>query len=112
VQAHMVSQLLSAELEQRPLLWTWSDAAEGLWIGCWSIVGSGLGWAFRRVTRLGLAIVISTGLLSSLCWGMMVLVGGWMPLIPSLLGLLLSSSTIGLFQLPTRWVRSSPRRLP
>ena len=34
IHAHMVSQLLSAVLDNRPLLWAWSKWSEALWIYC------------------------------------------------------------------------------
>ena len=39
VHAHMVSQLVSAILDDRPLLWFWSPWQEYLWISSWSFVG-------------------------------------------------------------------------
>ncbi len=38
LQAQMVSQIISAVLDERPLLWWWSDWVEGIWIWLWSMI--------------------------------------------------------------------------
>ena len=43
--AHMISQLLSAVLDGRSLLWVWSLGQEMLWIGSWTLVGGVAGGA-------------------------------------------------------------------
>lgn len=84
VQAHMVSQMLGAVLEDRPLLWVWPEWAEGLWIGAWSgLAGVGL-WKIRRGSALGLSFGLGIGGLSVVC-GLLFLQGGWIPWVPPLL---------------------------
>ncbi|UBF23750.1 CHASE2 domain-containing protein [Kovacikia minuta CCNUW1] len=39
VHAHMISQILSAVLDGRPLLWVWPQPTEIAWIWIWSLVG-------------------------------------------------------------------------
>jgi CHASE2 domain-containing sensor protein len=89
VQAHMVSQLLSAALDNRSLLWSWSNLVEGIWITLWAIVGSGCGWLIQRLVRLGLSLLLASGLLIGLCWLMMV-IGGWIPLVPTVMAIAVS----------------------
>jgi CHASE2 domain-containing sensor protein len=92
IQAQMVSQLLSAVLDRRPLLWVWHPAIEMGWIGAWSLVGGVLGWRQKFIT-LGVgslsAIVILTGVS-----GMLLLQGGWVPLVPPAIGLILTSGIV------------------
>lgn len=108
VQAHLVSQLLSAALDNRSLLWSWSNLAEGAWISLWAIVGSSCGWFIRRMGRFGLALVIATGLLIGFCWGMMVM-GGWIPLVPAVIAIGVSGVVARLY----RWfVPRSSERFP
>lgn len=93
LQAHLISQLLSAVLDRRPLLWAWSEGGEVLWIMAWAIAGAGVGQMGcsrgRWFVLLGLGVA-GVGLVS---WGLL-LVGGWVPLVPA--GLALVGSSVGL----------------
>lgn len=90
IHAQMVSQILSAVLDRRPLLWVWQGWGEILWIGNWALLGSILALAFRRFAAFAGSIACAALLLFALCWGLL-LQGGWVPLIPPLAALLLSS---------------------
>ncbi len=93
VHAHMVSQMLSAVLDKRPLLWVWSSGIEILWITSWSLLGGLIIWRFRRLNGIAIAMVVSIVLLSSACW-LVLTQGGWIPLVPALSGLMLTSSLV------------------
>jgi len=100
IHAHMVSQLLGAVLDGRPLLWTWAGWMDWAWIGGWAIVGGGLTWVVwvRRLSRpyfavqIGLAIVGMVILLTGICLATLVSLGGWLPFVPTVIGLVLTSS--------------------
>ncbi|NJL37807.1 MAG: CHASE2 domain-containing protein [Leptolyngbyaceae cyanobacterium SM1_4_3] len=62
VHAQSVSQILSAVLEDRPLLWSWSNAQEEIWIFGWALVGGVVDWYVRHPLKLGGAIAISDAL--------------------------------------------------
>jgi CHASE2 domain-containing sensor protein len=84
IHAHMVSQLLSAVLDNRSLLWVWSIWAEILWIWGWSLLGGIV--AVYRWSKLELSIFISSVLLCLFgCSFILLLNGGWVPIVPSLL---------------------------
>ncbi|MBD1821003.1 CHASE2 domain-containing protein [Cyanobacteria bacterium FACHB-DQ100] len=89
LQAQMVSQILSAVLDRRPLLWMWSFWQDTLWIWCWAIVGGGLAWWLRKPHYLSLAALAAIALLGTACF-LLFLQGGWVPLVPALLALGLS----------------------
>lgn len=96
VQAHMISHLLSAVLDQRPLIWSWTLAVEVGWIGAWSLLG-GL-WAWWRVGRRSLlwpagATVVLTGGLCGICF-VVFLQGGWIPLVPALLAFVITGGGV------------------
>jgi CHASE2 domain-containing sensor protein len=93
VQAHMVSQLLSAVLDRRPLLWVWPDWAEGLWIVGWSVMGGTLAIITRSRVWFALSIGASLVVLGGICWAGL-LYGGWLPLLPSALVLIVTSSSV------------------
>lgn len=93
VQAQMLSQILSAVLDRRPLLWVWSFWGEALWIWGWSIVGGILACSFRSLLRLGLAGAITLGVLYGLCFGLL-LKGAWVPLVPTAIALVVTGGIV------------------
>jgi CHASE2 domain-containing sensor protein len=93
IQAQMVSQILSAVLNQRPLLWVWPGWGEMLWIWGWSIAGGILALVFYRPTHLRLAGSAVLGTLSGLCF-VLFTQGGWVPIVPSMLALVVTGGTV------------------
>ncbi|MCU0547812.1 MAG: CHASE2 domain-containing protein [Leptolyngbya sp. Prado105] len=93
VQAHMVSQIISAVLDKRPLLWVWSSAIEILWIGSWTLLGGLLIWRFRQLKWIGIIGSSCVVLLIGGCW-LTLTQGGWIPLVPAFLGFLLNSGLV------------------
>lgn len=104
VHAHMVSQLLSAVIDQRPLIrglprWRSLLWGDGAWLLGWSLIAGGVSsWLSVRKPRLRwsswlLGWVLACAGLSWGLWGLclMALVRGiWLPLIPALGSILLS----------------------
>lgn len=91
--AQMVSQILSAVKDGRPLLWVWPIWGEILWVWGWSFVGGLLAWRFQSIHYLGLAAGASLLSLYGLGFGFL-LTGGWMPLVPSALALLTTGTSV------------------
>ncbi len=89
IHAHMASQMLSAVLDQRPLIWglpqtgavQWGDT---LWVGLWAAAGAGLAWSVRSVKWLLLAMGLMLVILYQMSWLLMTQ-AGWLPLVPSAL---------------------------
>lgn len=82
IQAHVVSQIISAVLDSRPLLNTWDEQWEYIWIITWGF----LGVASARLTKspginfflVGIAMIsLITISYSLLIWGW------WVPVIPA-----------------------------
>jgi len=94
VQAQMVSQILSAVLDHRPLLWVLPLWGEVLWIWGWSLSGGMLAWRFYSLLHLGLAIAIGEIYLSGLCLGILVQSSCWVPLVPAALALVFTSGSV------------------
>jgi CHASE2 domain-containing sensor protein/two-component sensor histidine kinase len=92
--AHNVSQIISAVLDGRPLLKTWSDDWEYIWILGWGFVAISLGWltqsAWKNLLAAGIASlwVVGIGYYVLLCWGW------WIPVAPVLL--ILAINGVGL----------------
>ncbi len=100
IQAHLVSIILSAAIEGRPLLQAWSDPLENLWIFLWSSIGAMLTWAVRfqgyknyslLQTAIGL-VVVAVGL-SGITY-LVFLDSWWIPVVPPLIALIGSSTVL------------------
>jgi CHASE2 domain-containing sensor protein len=87
IHAQMVSQILSAVLDGRPLIQTWSFWGDFLWIWGWSITGGIIVWYFsaalHRIVVGGITIITLYGL----CYWLLIQ-GNWAPLVPSTIALL------------------------
>ena len=86
VHAHLVSQILSAVEDNRPLLWWLPLWGDGLWVVFWSTAGGIIVWQCKVSLHRGLGISICTLLLYGLCWFTFTK-GGWLPFVPSALAL-------------------------
>ncbi len=89
IQAQMVSQILSAALDQRPLLWVWQQWVDIFWVLGWSFTGSLLAWYLRKITYVSIAITAASAMLFGFCL-ILLTQGGWIPLVPPMVSLLLS----------------------
>ncbi len=93
LQAQMVSQIVSAVKDGRPLLSAWSFWGELLWVWGWSAVGVTIAWRCRSSIYL---ILVGVGALSILYAFCLVLLcqGYWVPLVPSALVLIVTGGTM------------------
>lgn len=96
LQAQMTSQIISAVKDGRPLLVWWSEWAEYVWIGAWSVVAGLVSWRFRSPLLLGLAVA---GMLSVLygCSYVIFIQGIWVPMIPSGLAIVVTSGMVRVY---------------
>lgn len=94
IQAHMVSQMTSAVLDDRPLFWALPLWGDGLWMMVWASLSGGLVWyrLFEQWNILGL-LALMTGM-GGLCYGVLLL-GGWLPLIPTAIAIIATVSGLG-----------------
>ncbi|MBD2028203.1 CHASE2 domain-containing protein [Leptolyngbya sp. FACHB-711] len=103
IHAHMVSQLISAALDQRPLLWAWSPRAVFIWTFVWSFLSSILTWQLskcKNIKRLLIYLVFTTVFASISLWVLcfcILLTGDWLPFVPALLAFIISSSITAIF---------------
>ena len=91
VQAHAVSQIISAVTDDRPLLKTWADGWETLWIVGWGLLGMVLGRMLRSPWRILLTVGIASVGLGGICYGLIIF-GWWVPLVPALMGLVFNGA--------------------
>lgn len=94
VQAHMVSQILSAVLDQRPLIWSLSQPAELVWIAAWAFAGGLLACGLRTLPRWSLASGMAIAILYGGCLIILTVKGGWLPLVPAAIALVMTGSTV------------------
>ncbi|MEM9163332.1 MAG: CHASE2 domain-containing protein, partial [Cyanobacteria bacterium P01_F01_bin.4] len=105
LQAQMVSQLTNAVLDDRPLIWVWPQWVEACCVVGGAIAGSLLAWRWQS-SRLGMACFLVAGALIIGAWATL-LVGGWLPLVPALIGL--GGGALFSTRLPTKLpTRSAP----
>ncbi|OUL24583.1 sensor protein Chase2 [Nostoc sp. RF31YmG] len=97
LQAQMLSQLLSAALDGRPLLWSWSISSEVIWIWLWSFFGCLLAWYIKRVDYLILITTIAFVVLYGSCLIILILFSGWIPPVPAALALGCGAVTVVVF---------------
>ncbi|MEM8503851.1 MAG: CHASE2 domain-containing protein [Cyanobacteria bacterium P01_D01_bin.1] len=88
VQAHMVSQLISAALDGRPLIQTWPRWADMFWILGWSGGGSLLMVLLGRdrnhfLSKLALSLLVSQAALFGICWLLLSRAYIWVPWVPA-----------------------------
>lgn len=95
IQAHALSQVLSAVLDERSLLWVWPQWGEAFWILIWSAAGGIIVDRFPLPTQLGLAGGATLLTLVIVCYVVLIW-GGWMPLVPSGLGFVAAGGMVAL----------------
>ncbi|QIZ71074.1 EAL domain-containing protein [Oxynema aestuarii] len=82
----LASQILSAALDGRPLIRTWNEAIESLWIFAWAAIGATLAWSLLRRRWEFLTVVFAACGLVAIAY-FAFLRGWWIPLVPPLLSL-------------------------
>lgn len=101
VQAHMVSQILSAVEDGRPLLRVWSLWVEVVWILGWSLIGGVLAWRKLSFPWLVLAVSITSSILYLVCFSLLIS-GAWVPFVPAALSLLATVSLMSIYNSKTK----------
>ncbi|MCC5645880.1 CHASE2 domain-containing protein [Nostoc sp. CHAB 5824] len=98
IQAQMVSQILSAVLDQRPILWVLPFWGDILWICGWSVLGSLIVWRVRSLSEKGCTIVAIVVILYGVCAIALLKQGLWLPFIPSAFAVVASGVVVVLIQ--------------
>ena len=93
IQAHMVSQILSAVEDNRALLWVWAPGSEALWIWVWSLAGGTIACCSLCPRNRIIAVSTALGILFAICFGIFIQ-AGWVPLIPPALALVATGGLV------------------
>ena len=96
LQAQMVSSLLSAVLDHRPLLSVWPYWFEVIWIFGWSVFGGIIAWQIKSKSYWILTVVGGELCLFAVSFALLENNGYWVPLVPSVITLAASSSIVRL----------------
>jgi len=89
-----ISQILSATLDNRSLIWWWPLGYETVWMFGWALVGAVVCWRFNRNLYTGIAVGFFTGNLYIICYVTLVSQSGWIPFIPAFLALVLTGGAV------------------
>ncbi|MBD2103735.1 CHASE2 domain-containing protein [Leptolyngbya sp. FACHB-261] len=105
IQAHAVSQIISAVLDQRPLLNAWREPWEYLWVTVWGLVGIGLSRFVHSPLRVFLGLMLASLILVTAAY-LLLLLGWWIPVVPALLVLGLNGAGLTPFYQYNRYLRA------
>ena len=94
IQAHMISHILSAVLDNRPLIWWWSKPGEALWIWCWAVVGGMVAGNFNLLRSVLLGTGTAVVVLYGSSWVLLIVTGAWVPLIPATIALVTTVASV------------------
>ena len=104
IHAQMISNLLSAILEERPLIRFLPDWAEFLWVLSWASMGAALAYEFslRPNSKFLLGKLLLGGLtaeinLLAICWLILVTTGYCFPWIPSAISIIFTAGGIAIY---------------
>jgi CHASE2 domain-containing sensor protein/class 3 adenylate cyclase len=93
VHGQIVSQILTAAIDQQPLFWFWSDHIELLWIGGWVLLGALLARLVRNPLAVGVYVAAALAVLLGSSYGLF-LKRGWVPVATPALGLMTTAGLI------------------
>lgn len=93
IQANLTSQIISAALQGRSPIETWSDPWEYGWIFLWSCMGATLAWSVHSWRWTAASLLIAIFCLMGVCY-LAFLNSWWIPIIPPLLSLIGSAVTL------------------
>lgn len=84
VHANIISQIISAAVDDRPLLRVWQEPIEWLWILVWAGLGALVSRQLRSSIAIAASIIFAGGGLLGIGF-LAFCLGWWLPIIPSLL---------------------------
>ncbi|MBL1175745.1 MAG: PAS domain S-box protein [Pantanalinema sp. GBBB05] len=79
--------MISAALDDRPLLWSWTEPVEWLWILGWALVGARLGWTLKPPRWTIINLLVANSALVAIAY-LLFLQGGWIVVVPPVLAMM------------------------
>lgn len=108
VHAHVTGQIIRSVLDKRPLLKTWADFWEYLWIVLWGLLGVSIGLILQSPWKTILSIGFASFVLISICYSLLFF-GWWIPVLPALLALSGAGLITAFFDRDTRFLLEQRR---
>ena len=96
--AHVVSQLISAVEDDRPLIWWFSLWGDWLWIIFWSAMSGLIIWGGRNYLYRSIGIGSCVIILSGVCWFVLIQ-GGWLAFIPGIIAIAFTAGSIVVYEM-------------
>ncbi|ELS03239.1 putative transmembrane sensor domain protein [Xenococcus sp. PCC 7305] len=90
IHAQAASNIISAVLDQRSLIWWFPDWIEGFWIGLWAIVGAGIAIVWNSTKGRAIAVFLAFIILYGCYYFLLTLASGWILLIAPVIALVIS----------------------
>ena len=91
IHAQMVSEIISAVEDKRPLIWWLPQWGDAIWIWIWSLTGGAIAWYLKASPlRFWLAITVSLVILYGICL-VFFIQALWLPLVPAILAIVFTS---------------------
>ncbi|MGV0027422.1 CHASE2 domain-containing protein [Phormidesmis priestleyi] len=100
-QAHATSQIINAVLNGRPMLQTWSEGWEYVWILGWGLLSIALGLMLQSPWKTLLSLAVSSICLVTI-GAELIVSGWWIPIVPALLALCAAGLTTAFFDRDSR----------
>lgn len=101
IHANLTSQIISAALDGRVLIRTWSEPVEILWIFLWAALGATVTWLQRnpgkRTLLRQMALMVAIASILVLGAYALLLAGWWVPVIPPLMALVGAASGVNTY---------------
>lgn len=91
--AQMVSQILNVVLDDAPLIWSWSEWTECLWIWGWSLLGAAIAWRLKHPISIVVSSIASIGGLGGICF-VTFSFAGWIPFVPPALAFAITATSV------------------
>jgi CHASE2 domain-containing sensor protein len=98
VHGQLVSQLLSAVLDGRPLFWFWPEWVEVLWIVGWAVIGGSLAWYIRHPVLLALGSTGTSFILLGTGFGIF-LQQGWVPVMTPAIAFFINGGAVAAYRI-------------
>ena len=95
--AQLVSQILGATLDRKPLFWFWSEWVEATWIWFWALVGGLIAWRYRNPLNILFFAVFALLALFTIYFSLFTQ-AGWIPLLSPGLALIFTSTSIIIYR--------------
>jgi CHASE2 domain-containing sensor protein len=107
VHAQLIGHIIDAVEGKRPLIWSWAWELDFGWILCWGFLGAGLASiisvsSIKGVINWGVFSIIGILSLYGVCWAVLYLKSGWIPLVPSMISFLWSALIVKVHALVSR----------